>query len=304
MPTSYLDQFFIIDPGAPPAGGTALTVQKYALVDSNDDNWISTSAGDTVNGVAVTSVWVNDTITVVMNGITVTITGITFYLASGPAVFTPSDGTVLDNATFLSSTYVTTSTQTPVGAFGPPCFVAGTLILTDRGERPVERLRIGDLVMTRDQGAQPVRWIGMRRMRGHGDFAPIRIGKGVFDNCRELLVSPQHRVLVSDWRASLYFGEEEVLVAAKHLVDGARVHPAPCDVVTYVHVMFDRHQIIRSEGVDAESFLPGATILQGDAAIRAELGALFPELAQADPPAGWSSARRIARGPEVRLLAS
>ncbi|MDP2061825.1 MAG: Hint domain-containing protein [Phaeovulum sp.] len=301
MATSYLDQFFVMDPGNPPAGGTALAVTKLTIVDGNDNNWISATSGELVGGLRVTSVWVGDTIRVVMNGQTVTITGVTFYRSGGPAVFTPTDGTVLENATFVSSTWVNTSTQVPVGSFGPPCFVAGTLIRTPKGEQRVETLGPGDLVETRDQGAQPLAWVGQRVAAGLGDFAPVRFAPGSIGNTAPLLVSPQHRMLVRDWRAQLFFGEDEVLVAALHLVDGAGVTRAPSARVRYVHLMFDRHQIVTAMGAPSESFYPGATMLAGDAAIRAELLALFPGIAGGDR---WAMARPLVRGREALLLAA
>ncbi|MFV2038605.1 MAG: type I secretion protein, partial [Paracoccaceae bacterium] len=102
--------------------GTAMSVVDYDMVDQNDNGDIEPGAGDTVNGLTVTQVWVNDTITVDMGGGPVTITGVTFYVSGGPPVFTPTDGTILSNATFVSSTYVTVSTQIPIADLAPPCF--------------------------------------------------------------------------------------------------------------------------------------------------------------------------------------
>ncbi|HEU0221792.1 MAG TPA: Hint domain-containing protein, partial [Paracoccaceae bacterium] len=89
------------------------------------------------------------------------------------------------------------------------CFTPGTLILTPAGERPVEALRPGDRVATR-RGAKTVRWVGARAVRGTGRMAPIWIRAGAFGNRRDLLVSPQHRMVVSHWRAELLFGQHEV----------------------------------------------------------------------------------------------
>ncbi len=302
MATTYIDQFFVMDPGNPPAYGTALSVAKYNIVDQNDDNWVSTGVGDTVDGLTVTSVWVGDKITVMMGGVSKTITGVTFYRSGGAAVFTPTDGTVLDNATFVSSTYVTSSTQTPVGNFGPPCLVAGTMVLTPEGEKPVEMLRLGDRVMTRDCGAQPIRWIGARSVVGNAEFAPVRFAPGAIGNTRALHVSPQHRILMTGWRAELYCGTSEVLVAAGHLLNGRNVTRAHCAEVSYFHLMFDSHQIIESDGAATESFFPGDAILAGDREIRAELNALFPELRCEVPPEDWQTARPVARGAAMRCL--
>lgn len=302
MPTTYIDQFFVMDPGNPPANGTALSVVKYNIIDQNNDNWVSTGVGDMVDGLTVSSVWVGDTITVVMGGVTQTITGVTFYRTGGAAVFTPTDGTVLDNATFVSSTFVNSSTQTPISSFGPPCLVAGTMVLTPEGEKPVEWLRVGDRVMTRDGGAQPIRWIGARDVAGNADFAPIRFAPGAIGNTRALHVSPQHRILMTGWRAELYCGTSEVLVAAGHLLNGRNVTRAHRAEVSYFHLMFDSHQIIQSDGAETESFFPGDAILAGDRAIRAELNALFPKLHCELPPEDWQTARPVARGAAMRCL--
>lgn len=162
------------------------------------------------------------------------------------------------------------------------CFARGTLIGTVEGDRPVETLRPGDLIRTRDDGPQPLRWIGGRRVPGRGDLAPVVIGKGVLGNRRRLLVSPQHRLLIDGPRAELLFGEGEVLVAAKHLIDGRRIRSEPCDRVEYWHLLFDRHQIILAEGIAAESFHPADQSISAlDHAAREEVLRIFPELRSA-----------------------
>jgi len=303
MPNTYTDQFYFMDPGNPPAGGTALTTTGLDYIDQDVNGYISPSGNDSADGLDITDVWVGDTITVVMNGVTKTITGVTFYLANGAAIFTPTDGTILQDATFVSSTYVTQSTQIAVNRFGPPCFAAGTLILTPSGQRAVETLQAGDLVMTRDHGPQVLRWVGRRLVSGIGRFAPIRFAANAIGNARALLVSPQHRMLLGGWRAELMFGCDEVLVAARHLVNDGSVRVQPVALVSYVHLMFDRHEIIEAEGVPSESFHPGDSILQGDAELRAELLALFPELAGGAAGLGWHTARTVLKAHEAQLLA-
>lgn len=303
MPTTYSDQFFVMDPGAPPPPGTALTVQQFEYVDGDDNGFINPSnPGDTANGADITRVWVDDTITVVMDGIEQTITGVTFYLQGQPAVFTPTDGTVLSDATFVSSTYVTQSTQIDVGSFGPPCFTAGTLIDTPDGKRPVEEIRPGDMVQTLDHGPQKVRWVGRRRISAAGEFAPIRFAEGVLGNDQPLLVSPQHRMFLSDWQNDLLFGERDVLVAAKHLVNGSTITKAPAPMITYVHILFDAHEIVTANGAASESFFPGDCILEGDEALRGEMLEIFPQLAWEDGATLPKTARRVLNGREAALL--
>jgi Ca2+-binding RTX toxin-like protein len=182
------------------------------------------------------------------------------------------------------------------------CFTAGTRILTDRGPRAVEDLRPGDLVVTRDNGLQPLRWTGRRTVAGHGDFAPIRFETGVLGNGAPLLVSPQHRMLHRSTAASLYFDAPEVLLSAKHLVNGGTITRVGFDSVTYLHLLFDRHEIIFAEGAATESFHPGHVGLQAlSEASREDLFRCFPEL-RADPGGYGDTARTCLRRHEIRLL--
>jgi len=186
-----------------------------------------------------------------------------------------------------------------------PCFVAGTMIQTPEGERPVESLKPGDLVLTHDEGPQPLRWIGQRRVAATGNFAPVEIRAGTFGAHRRLLVSPQHRILVRDALAELLFGEDEVLIAAKYLVNGRSVRVRPGGEVDYVHLLFDRHQVVFSEGLATESFLPGPqTNDLFERETMDEICAIFPEL---DPETGGGyspAARRLLRAHEAQVLFS
>ncbi len=180
------------------------------------------------------------------------------------------------------------------------CFVAGTRVLTARGLRRIEALRPGDPVWTRDNGMQPLRWIGRRQVAGRGELAPVRIAPGVFGNDRAVMVSPQHRILLTGWRAELYFGEAEVLAPAVHLVDGHRVRVAPQARVDYVHIAFDRHEILCAEGMLTESLYPGPMAMAAlPAAARREIKAIFPELARGLPV---RAASRMLTGCEAELM--
>ncbi|SEQ17131.1 Hint domain-containing protein [Thalassovita taeanensis] len=184
-----------------------------------------------------------------------------------------------------------------------PCFVAGTMIRTPEGDVPVETLEPGDLVMTRDEGAQPLRWTGARQVAALGKFAPIRIRANTFGAHDDLYVSPLHRVLIRDSVAELLFGHSEVLVAARDLVNDHSVVRAEGGMVHYVHLLFDRHQVVWSAGLETESFLPGPQTAQSfEADIVQEICTLFPEI---DPETGAGygpSARRTLRRYEARLL--
>ena len=183
------------------------------------------------------------------------------------------------------------------------CFTPGARILTPSGERPVESLRPGDMVITRDHGAQPLRWTGHRTVPGVDRFAPIRVAAHVLDGARApLLVSPQHRFLFTGYKAELLFGCDEVLVAAKHLVDGHAVTQTDQAAVTYIHLMFDRHEVIYAEGAATESFHAGDTGLSAIAnSAREELFALFPDL-RSHPQSYGPTARPCLRRHEARLL--
>ncbi|MGR3505141.1 MAG: Hint domain-containing protein [Paracoccaceae bacterium] len=203
------------------------------------------------------------------------------------------------NATLADGTVVTFSNMESVII----CFTAGTDILTAQGLRRVEDLRPGDLVVTRDNGMQPLRWVGHRSVQGQGNFAPIRIETGVFGNTRPLLVSPQHRILHRSSMAALYFESPEVLLSAKHLVNGRTVTQTDCDSVTYVHLLFDQHEIIFAEGTASESFHPGEIGLQAlSEDSREDLFRCFPAL-RSDPNSYGNTARICLRKHESRLLA-
>ncbi len=182
------------------------------------------------------------------------------------------------------------------------CFAAGTAILTPTGERPVQDLQPGDLVVTRDNGAQPLRWIGKRTVAGTGNFAPIRIAKGQLGAQRDLLVSPQHRMLHCSVAAGLYFDSPEVLMPAKHLINGTTIRPDPCAQITYIHLLFDHHQIVYADGAPAESFHPAQMGIEAiSAQSREELFAVFPEL-RSDPNQYGDTVRPCLRKYESRLL--
>lgn len=184
-----------------------------------------------------------------------------------------------------------------------PCFVAGTMIRARDGIRPVERLEVGDLVETRDAGLQPIRWIGRRRVRAEGPMAPIRIARGALGDHDTLFVSPLHRVLVRNAAAELLYGTNELLAAARDLVDGRDVTRVEGGYVEYVHFLFDEHQIVWSDGLETESFLPGPqTEHCFDAEIVAEILTIFPELDPATGQGYGPSVRPALKPHEARLL--
>ncbi|HSF63176.1 MAG TPA: Hint domain-containing protein, partial [Paracoccaceae bacterium] len=171
-----------------------------------------------------------------------------------------------------------------------PCFTPGTLIATPRGEVPVESLRPGDRVITRDNGLREVVWTGARPMDRtalalNPHLQPVMIRQGSLGNGlpeRDMLVSPNHRMLVANDRTALYFDEHEVLVAAKHLVGARGVMEVQSAGTTYIHFMCDRHEVVLANGAWTETFQPGDYTLKGMGnAQRAEIFELFPDLRNA-----------------------
>lgn len=184
------------------------------------------------------------------------------------------------------------------------CFTPGTCILTGHGERPIETLQVGDMVVTRDQGLRPIRWIGRRQVAGHDLLAPIRFHTGERGAAQSrLLVSPHHRMLFTGHRAHMLFGSPEVLVAAKDLVNGRDVARHPVEEVTYIHLMFDHHEVIYADGIATESFHAADAALTGlDEAAREAVFATFPEL-RSNPGRHLVPARACLDEKDARLLA-
>lgn len=186
------------------------------------------------------------------------------------------------------------------------CFLRGTLIQTATGPRPIEALRPGDMIQTYDNGLQPLMMMAMRRVSGRGDFAPVRIGQGAMGNARDLWVSPQHRMLLSDWQVELAFGEKEVFLPATALVGQQGITRQMMPEVLYCHMLFEAHQVVFAEGTPSESLHPGPQALAGMAPESvAELRRLFPELDPRDPRCGdlyGPLARPAARARDARVL--
>ncbi|MCX7558139.1 Hint domain-containing protein [Sulfitobacter sp. F26204] len=288
--------------------GDSVQTDLVALSDNIDlfpdgDKVIDVLANDINNGPG------SLTITQI-NGVDV-VAGDTITLPTGQTVKLNADGTFTvtgdgDVENFNFTYTIDNGVDTDVGfvnATGVPCFVAGTMIATPDGERPAESLVPGDLVLTQDDGPQPLRWIGTREVAATGDFAPIQIRANTFGTHRDLLVSPLHRVLIRDNLAELLFGEAEVLIAARDLVNDRSVRRRSGGEVTYVHLLFDRHQVVFSEGLETESFLPGPqTTKSFEREIVDEICAIFPEI---DPETGRGyspAARRTLKRYEADLL--
>ncbi|MDG1084381.1 MAG: choice-of-anchor L domain-containing protein [Planktotalea sp.] len=285
---------------------------QSALLANDDSANINPTGSKTINVLANDTNTTGGTLTVThINGQSVVVgsiitlgTGQTVELNADGTLTVVGDGDVEDvNFTYAIESSMGESDTGFVLLNMVPCFVAGTLIETAHGKMPVEVLEVGDLILTRDQGYQPLRWIGQRDVVATGKMAPVEIAANTFGEHGVLRVSPLHRILLQDELAELLFGESEVLVAAKELVNDQTVRIREGGDVTYVHLLFDHHQIVISNGLESESFLPGGQItnLFEEEAV-AEICAIFPEL---DPHTGEGyspAARRILRKYEADLL--
>jgi hypothetical protein len=135
-------------------------------------------------------------------------------------------------------------------------FVKGTRITVASGAMiPIEDLKIGDRIITRDRGVQTIRWIGHSTVRASGDFAPVVIKAGTLHNLHDLTVSPEHRLFIYQRSDKLGTGRAQTLVRAKHLINGSDVIRLDDGFVEYYQILFDEHQIIYAEGIAAESML-------------------------------------------------
>ncbi len=163
----------------------------------------------------------------------------------------------------------------------PPCFVGGTLIQTPQGEVLVEQLQAGDLVTTASGGHMPILWIGGRQvvpsmLLRNPSLQPLRIDAGVLGNDRPLVISQQHRLLVSGYKAELLFGEREVLMPAKALVGFPGVTlDYSRSTFTYYHLLLETHEVVFANGVPSESLFLGDQLGRTETD---EIKFLFPDL--------------------------
>jgi hypothetical protein len=161
-------------------------------------------------------------------------------------------------------------------------FARGTMItLGDGSQRPIEALATGDRVLTRDHGPQELRWVGHVTLRAVGAYAPVVIPAGVMGNTGDLVVSQHHRMFMYQRRRIGGVPMAEILVQAKHLVDGDKIFLRESGFVDYFSLVFDAHEIIYAEGIPAESLMISeATVERLPAEIAAEVKRRFPGLSQ------------------------
>lgn len=249
-----------------------------------------------------------------INGVPV-VAGSEVVLPTGETITVNADGTITvmadeDPGTNTFTYQVTDEAGNTDTAFVTidtvPCFAKGTMIRTMYGDMPVEDLRARDRVITRDSGTQVLRWIGQRTVEAVGAYAPVRVPARALGSHGELLLSQQHRVLVRGAPAQLYSESSEMLVSALMLAEAGLAEVVEdYGEVTYYHLLFDRHEIIWSNGLETESYFPSDTTVDAfSEETRDEILALFPELETRGDLAYGKTARRVARWYEVSSLKS
>lgn len=169
---------------------------------------------------------------------------------------------------------------------GAACFAAGTRVTGRLGRQRIEDLRPGDPVWTLDRGLQPVRWIGRQTVAFGPEteyLRPVRIAPGALGAgapAREVVLAPHHRVLVTGWRAELFFGMEEILVPARALTGAEGVtRDTAAPHVSYVGLVFEQHEILEVGGLLCESLhLDSLRVEALTDAERSDLFTVFPQL--------------------------
>lgn len=305
MPTSYTDQFYIVDIAGANNGDT-LEVYNLTFVDENDDG--NLGIGDTFDGLTVDYIYRTESITVTVDGSEITYTGATIILSDGTFLFTPLDPSpnkILYDGFYAGGTTTDTLVDSiPIANMEPVCFTVGTLIQTPTGSVPVETLRIGDLVITADHGPVPLRSVCMRTysaaaLTSHNNALPIRISKGALGNGlpnRDLLVSPQHRVLLHSRIIKRMYGVPEILAPAVQLTRMKGIERVTSSSVTYVHLVFSAHQVIFAEGAPAESLLLGPQIHENLS--QNDIQRLMDDLGP-NAPHPTTPARPLVKGPKL-----
>lgn len=190
------------------------------------------------------------------------------------------------------------------------CFTRGTLLRTPEGARAIETLQVGDVILTVDHGAQPLRWIGTRdvvasTLAHRLELCPVLVRRGaIAENVpdRDMWLSPQHKVVFRGAQAELLFGEAEVLIPVVALVNDRTILVDRSQTsVTYYHLLFDQHELIWANGLIAESFFPARYALEAlNPTARKEVLRLFPDFCDTS----GKTARIVLKPREARLLAA
>lgn len=165
----------------------------------------------------------------------------------------------------------------------------GANVRTPYGTRRIELVGPDDLIVTRDNGLQPVRMVwtctfGMSDIARQPEIAPIRLtprASGPMMPERAMLIAPDHRFLVPGYKLADAPDNRFCLVKAGEFADIS--DSAWCDLsvdrVTYIQLVFDHPQVFSVNGLLVESFCPSASAVRGlDRGLRKSLIERYPEL--------------------------
>lgn len=164
----------------------------------------------------------------------------------------------------LRKQLVTDSEYTPPAngnkaSLNPACFSPDSFILTPNGPRQIGMLRAAELVITLDNGPQPVQQVLGRsydraQIRDHKSLRPIIIEAGAFGPSRpsrRMILSRQHGILARDGTA---------LIRAAHVVEelgAARIECDPAGGVRYAHILLQSHNLVQVDGIWCETVFNG-----------------------------------------------
>lgn len=296
MPTRTITIYEVPNSYVSSGGNVQISAIRTLVINDDDPNLDGTAALDpgapqtfTVNGQPVTSYNFIYDDNVTIGGTPETVKTFQMVIGGVTRSFIMNDsGSSIPGAAVGSTVQlVSFGSYTSVPYTNFPCFVAGTMIETARGPVAVEHLVTGDLVCTVDNGLQPLRWVGstevgQRMLLAHPHLAPVRILAGALGPdrpARDLRLSPQHRVVLSGPEVDLHFGHGEVLAPSVALLGRPGVvQEGAAEGVTYLHLLFDRHEVILAEGLAVESLLCGTRLHQLlDPAQVDEIATLFPD---------------------------
>lgn len=316
----YKDRLDIITNS--PTDGTGLD-GDHVLTTDHSDNGTPDTLDYTLNGTPVTS-QLDSTATVsgvitFIDGSTLNDSFVVFQDQTGAVFLTIFDRQVtLDDKAVQSFqiTSVDNSAYDGMNQFSRDenqfiaCFSDDAMIMTATGGVAITDLKVGDLVLTRDNGLQPIRWIGathlsMEDLMAKPHLRPFRVKQGCFgpgQPVADLTLSPQHRLLIGGRLVARMFDEDEMLIAVKHLEKLRYIQkPKVRGGITYRHILLDRHEVIFANGMPTESLLVGEEARRRlPAAMVREIEEVLPQIASGPMP--QQPARALARGHHARVI--
>lgn len=159
----------------------------------------------------------------------------------------------------LSRDLVFSALSTKIAPIGPmPTLHPATPIATPGGYKDAGRLRRGDTVITDTGAIVPVLNTVRTRLPARGSFAPVRLRAPYFGLTQDIVVAPEQRLVLRGSEVEYMFGQEAVLVPARHVVNGYAAIWASCTaLVDYVQVVLPGHEVVLAAGCPVESLYIG-----------------------------------------------